>query len=55
MTEASGKINELEIVESEEVHFGESEEIRENYNAKKNIVTALSMLILAAIPMTMLM
>ena len=53
--EGSGTINESEIVESDEALFGEFEEISENYNGQKNIVTALSMLILAVIPMMMLM
>ena len=31
MAEGSGTINESEIVECKEVHFGESDEISENY------------------------
>ena len=53
--EVSGTINESEIIESDEALFGEFEEISENYNGQKNVVTALSMLILAVIPMMMLM
>ena len=50
--EGPGAINESEIVESEEAHL---EGTWRHAVAKKNIVTALSMLILAVIPMMMLM
>ena len=35
MADGSGTINEFEIVESDEVHFGESEDISENYNGQE--------------------
>ena len=54
MAEESGTINESEIVKSEEAPYRESEEIVKTTVAKKNIMTTLSMLILAVIPITML-
>ena len=35
MDEGSGTVNESEIVESDEAHFGETEEISENYNGQE--------------------
>ena len=53
-TVGSGTINESEIDESEETNLGESKREVKTTMTNKNIVTALSMLIFAMIPMTML-
>ena len=55
MSERSGAINKSEIVESDEAHFGKPNKLVKTAMAKKNIVIALSMLILAVIPMTVMM
>ena len=54
MAEGSGTVDESEIVESADADSEESKEIVKTTMAKKNILTVLSMLILAVIPIAML-